>query len=87
MSAAGDIFIPEDIGEWAARAACKAADGVDFFPGPNDPDRPARQVCKACPVREECREYAIPQPRLKGIWGGLSERERHRLRQARRRLQ
>jgi WhiB family redox-sensing transcriptional regulator len=34
-------------------------------------------------VRNECLEYALVNGEKFGIWGGLSERERRRLRRAR----
>jgi len=34
-------------------------------------------------VRGECLEYALVNGEKFGIWGGLSERERRRLRRAR----
>jgi WhiB family redox-sensing transcriptional regulator len=40
-------------------------------------------VCRGCVVRNECLEYALVNGEKFGIWGGLSERERRRLRRAR----
>ena len=34
-------------------------------------------------MREDCLEYALANGEKFGIWGGLSERERRRLRRAR----
>jgi WhiB family redox-sensing transcriptional regulator len=34
-------------------------------------------------VREDCLEYALDNGEKFGIWGGMSERERRRLRRAR----
>jgi WhiB family redox-sensing transcriptional regulator len=34
-------------------------------------------------VREECLQYALDNSEKFGIWGGLSERERRRLRRGR----
>jgi WhiB family redox-sensing transcriptional regulator len=36
-------------------------------------------VCLSCEVRSECLEYALAHDERFGIWGGLSERERRRL--------
>lgn len=41
--------------------------------------RLAKSVCRACPVREQCLEYAIKNNIPYGVWGGLSERERRNL--------
>ena len=34
-------------------------------------------------MREDCLEYALANGEKFGIWGGMSERERRRLRRAR----
>ena len=41
--------------------------------------REAKKVCRGCEVRAECLEYALEHDERFGIWGGLSERERRRL--------
>ena len=60
--------------------------GVDpdlFFPERGASTREAKEVCKGCIVRGECLEYALANGEKFGIWGGLSERERRRLRRQR----
>ena len=42
----------------------------------------AKKVCTGCEVRAECLEYALAHDERFGIWGGLSERERRRLKKA-----
>ena len=42
-------------------------------------DREAKKVCLTCEVRDECLEYALMNDERFGIWGGLSERERRKL--------
>ncbi len=39
----------------------------------------AKKVCIGCEVRSECLEYALANDERFGIWGGLSERERRKL--------
>jgi hypothetical protein len=51
-----------------------------FFPGRGESAGPARRVCSACPVRQQCLDYAITNRIAYGIWGGLTERERRALR-------
>jgi WhiB family redox-sensing transcriptional regulator len=46
--------------------------------------REAKRVCGGCAVRSECLEAALANDERFGIWGGLSERERRRLRLQRR---
>jgi WhiB family redox-sensing transcriptional regulator len=41
-----------------------------------------RRVCKDCPIRNECAEYAISNE-VYGFWGGLAPKERERLRSRR----
>jgi WhiB family transcriptional regulator, redox-sensing transcriptional regulator len=67
---------------WMQRGVCGQTDPEAFFPEGGSDSRPARAVCAGCPVRVECREYAVDRPDLLGIWGGTSARERQRLRRA-----
>ena len=62
-------------------ALCREVDmGELFFPEKGGTTTPAKQICRLCPVREACLEYALEQDERFGVWGGLSERERRRLR-------
>lgn len=45
----------------------------------------AISICLACPVKEECLDYALKYHERFGVWGGESARGRERLRRARRR--
>ncbi len=54
-----------------------------FFPVIDDEAGPAKAVCASCPVRLECLEYAIQTRQDDGVWGGLDETERKRLRRRR----
>ena len=55
------------------------AEPEDFFPEKGGSTREAKKVCRACEVRTECLEYALQHDERFGIWGGLSERERRKL--------
>jgi WhiB family transcriptional regulator, redox-sensing transcriptional regulator len=65
---------------WRDRAACRGTDLDLFFPGRGESAEPARRVCAACPVRQQCLDYAISHGIVYGIWGGLVERDRRALR-------
>lgn len=67
--------------DWRDNALCAQTDPEIFHPESGDPIRPALAVCMACPVRRPCAEYAIPNE-LWGVWGGLSAKERKRMRNA-----
>lgn len=64
---------------WAADAKCLNADPDVFFPEKGGSTREAKRICAECPVRLECLEYALEQDERFGIWGGMSERERRKL--------
>jgi WhiB family transcriptional regulator, redox-sensing transcriptional regulator len=73
---------PEDDGimGWQERALCAQTDPEAFFPEKGGSTREAKKICTGCEVRAECLEYALANDERFGIWGGLSERERRRLR-------
>ncbi len=64
---------------WQDRALCAQTDPEAFFPEKGGSTREAKKVCRSCEVRAECLEYALEHDERFGIWGGLSERERRRL--------
>lgn len=71
----------DDDGEmsWQERALCAQTDPEAFFPEKGGSTREAKKVCVSCEVRAECLEYALENDERFGIWGGLSERERRKL--------
>ena len=64
---------------WQERALCAQTDPEAFFPEKGGSTREAKKVCTSCDVRGECLEYALANDERFGIWGGLSERERRKL--------
>jgi WhiB family redox-sensing transcriptional regulator len=64
--------------DWRAHALCGAVDPELFFAVGALEHRLAKSICRDCPVRRECLDYAISAPMNHGIWGGLTERERRR---------
>jgi WhiB family redox-sensing transcriptional regulator len=69
--------------DWQSRANCMGVDPDLFFPERGASTREAKEVCRGCVVREDCLEYALANGEKFGIWGGLSERERRRVRRMR----
>ena len=75
------VFDEEEGGlAWQADALCAQTDPEAFFPEKGGSTRDAKRVCAECPVSTACLEYALAKDERFGIWGGLSERERRRLR-------
>jgi WhiB family transcriptional regulator, redox-sensing transcriptional regulator len=75
---------PGEDAAWRLDALCAETDPEAFFPEKGGSTREAKRVCAGCAVRSECLEYALGNDERFGIWGGLSERERRRVRLARR---
>jgi WhiB family redox-sensing transcriptional regulator len=71
--------IPGDEDQWQERALCAQTDPEAFFPEKGGSTREAKRICLGCEVRDSCLEYALANDERFGIWGGLSERERRRL--------
>lgn len=65
--------------QWQERALCAQTDPEAFFPEKGGSTREAKRICLGCEVTDECLEYALANDERFGIWGGLSERERRRL--------
>lgn len=63
---------------WQLRARCKTVDHAVFFAG--NVTAEAKAVCRLCPVRQACLDYAMADPDLRGVWGGKTEAERDRIR-------
>ena len=67
---------------WSCRGRsvrCALRPTEAFFPEKGGSTREAKRVCLSCEVRAECLEYALGNDERFGIWGGLSERERRKL--------
>jgi WhiB family redox-sensing transcriptional regulator len=70
----------DDNPNWTNTAACKGATEI-FYPerGDNVSARKAKKICANCPIKQKCLEYALYHNERIGIWGGLTDRERERL--------
>ncbi|CAN5832427.1 WhiB family transcriptional regulator [soil metagenome] len=82
LSLVADSFVPEpdtEENQWQDRALCAQTDPEAFFPEKGGSTREAKRICLGCEVKDECLDYALAHDERFGIWGGLSERERRRL--------
>jgi WhiB family redox-sensing transcriptional regulator len=72
---------------WQLRALCRGPDSSLFFPPSHferkdekeEREAHAKAICRTCPVKRECLEYALRIREPHGIWGGLNELERKSL--------
>lgn len=67
---------------WQARAACRSHSPELFFTNgrgrpSQEQEKAAQVVCRGCPVRNECGEWAIETGQAYGVWGGMTERQLH----------
>lgn len=79
------VLTPTDLAElgWQDKALCAEVDPELFFPEKGGSSRAAKRVCRSCEVRAECLRYALERDERFGIFGGMSERERRRVKRAR----
>ena len=68
--------------DWRLRAACRFTDPDLFFPISDsgkglEQTAKAKAVCAGCEVRRECLAFAVRARERHGIWGGMTEQERH----------
>lgn len=77
------LFEP-DFDHWREGAACHAVPEISFFPAPDDLGAVslAKSLCNTCPVVDECLAFAIETRQPDGIWGGMTPKERNRLRRS-----
>lgn len=85
------IYATTGAGPWVTDpgrhcAPGKIEDPDIFFPDSRADDaiQPALNTCRRCPVRPQCRDYALATPGLYGVWGGLTQGERDRMHRRRR---
>jgi WhiB family redox-sensing transcriptional regulator len=70
--------------DWQNEAACRDVDPELFFPegdirSARAQVKPAKLICRGCPVSAACLNWALDSGQQAGIWGGLTEDERNRL--------
>ncbi len=75
----GDYTLDSNPLAWQRDAVCSQTDPEAFFPEKGGSTRDAKKICSGCDVKQQCLEYALKNDERFGIWGGLSERERRKL--------
>jgi WhiB family transcriptional regulator, redox-sensing transcriptional regulator len=70
---------------WQADADCRQVDAEVFFPEKGLSNAEAKLICMGCEARVECLEWALAKDEQHGVWGGLSRRDRVKLKARRNR--
>lgn len=65
--------------EWEDKALCATVGGDAWYPEKGESTFDAKKICRLCEVRLECLQAALDRDERFGVWGGLSERERRKL--------
>lgn len=76
---------------WVESALCAQVGAEIFHPDKGESNREAKRICNGdpqrgsapCPVLESCRTWALETEQTWGVYGGLSARERRKLRDER----
>lgn len=75
----------EERWSWADQGNCVGSPDL-FYNSDDEPkssrrkrEEWAKRLCESCPVMSACRRYALENRELYGVWGGMTENERHRL--------
>jgi WhiB family redox-sensing transcriptional regulator len=64
---------------WRQHAACRGLEPEVFYPVSDEQTEEAKAICRECPVREPCLDFALGNRERDGVWGGATERERRRM--------
>lgn len=75
-----DVLQPED---WEFEGSCCGTDPELFFPPTGSHAALAKQICSECPVRLKCLEQSLKNNDQYGIFGGMTAKERHELKNRR----
>lgn len=76
------MLVP-DRPHWHADAKCHGMTQIMYPTREAKTAEEARAICQTCPVQEPCLEYALSTGEKFGIFGGLSEKQRRRIRRQR----
>jgi WhiB family redox-sensing transcriptional regulator len=57
---------------------CATVDPDVMFPEAVEEVPDAQRVCRHCPFKTACHEWAVDTAQAYGVWGGITEQERRR---------
>lgn len=74
---------PVNIPSWFVDAECLYAAPEAFFPDKGGSADPAIAICERCEIQQRCLDWAVENRQDKGVWGGMSEKQRFQYRKRR----
>jgi WhiB family transcriptional regulator, redox-sensing transcriptional regulator len=75
----GEFLLPSDLLKrpaWHEEALCRGIGPGGFVTSHAKLDDATAELCAACPVRQDCLDFALTIPELVGVWGGTTQAER-----------
>ena len=78
MATLTDLLAPAP---WHLQAACYGHEPELWWAERDHPKAQAAalEICRACPVKQDCLQAALASNETEGIWGGLLPRQRKAL--------
>ena len=73
------VAAPSDVSFDRSAGLCAQADPEIFYPEKGGSAKAAKQTCARCDIKDTRLEEALHTNQEYGIWGGLNERERRKL--------
>lgn len=68
--------------DWMLSGACVDMNPELWFTPPENPAvKQAVAICQTCPVRVRCLDYALATDSAWGVWGGLTEKQRRKIKE------
>lgn len=75
-----------DVWDWQLEGLCRGHNSAVFFHPENERgyarvarESRAKEICRSCPVLEQCRAHALKAQEPYGVWGGMGEDERRQI--------
>lgn len=76
----GPTIRPAPYPDFDDGALCRQTAPDIFFPDKGGSTKEAKATCRVCDWQRDCAAYALTHDERFGIWGGMSERDRRRIR-------
>lgn len=76
MSALELVLTTKEDLNWQDEGVCAQTDPDAFFPEVGQDASTAKRICRSCPVRDLCMQYALETEDEWAVMGGLTYKER-----------